>query len=143
MFSKARLHTNVFLCCTRCCGQEIEHLHIYTRECEDVCFDFVDSPQLADIIIVAGPINEKAERKILEMYSAATKNVFIVAAGSCAISGGVYHKSPVGVKKIEDILPVQLFITGCPPKPQDFISAIKAYFQAKNVSKKRRIKDNM
>lgn len=132
---KTRPHINIYSYSTKCCEQEIMNLHIYTREDPDICFDFVEYPQLADVVIISGPVNEKAGKKILEIYDCAPKDVFVIACGACAISGGVYNQS-YNIKKIEDIIPVQLFISGCPPSPSDFICALKTYLKIKCHIKK-------
>ncbi|HNX91300.1 MAG TPA: NADH-quinone oxidoreductase subunit NuoB, partial [Candidatus Omnitrophota bacterium] len=78
---------------------------------------FVASPRHADGIVVTGPITKNMKYALLKTYEAVPDPKIVVAVGSCAISGGVFSGSPEVSEGLDTILPVDLFIPGCPPHP--------------------------
>jgi NADH-quinone oxidoreductase subunit B len=62
---------------------------------------------------------------VLEAYNRCPKDCVVIAAGACAISQGIYYKSYNDLKNAADILPVDIFITGCPPSPEDLLKGLK------------------
>jgi Ni,Fe-hydrogenase III small subunit/ferredoxin len=78
---------------------------------------FVASPRHADGILVTGPISKNMYSALLATFEAIPAPKLVIAAGACAIGGGPYRHSPEVTNGITDILPVDLFIPGCPPHP--------------------------
>jgi len=78
---------------------------------------FVASPRHADGIMVTGPVTENMKAALLDTYAAVPEPKLVIASGACAISGGPYCNSPVVHDGIGDLLPVDLYIPGCPPHP--------------------------
>jgi len=78
---------------------------------------FVASPRHADGILVTGPVTRNMHSALLATYEAVPEPKLVIAAGACAISGGPYMNSPEVHNGVEDILPVDLYIPGCPPHP--------------------------
>jgi len=78
---------------------------------------FVASPRHADGILVTGPVTENMKSALLDTYAAVPEPKLVIASGACAIAGGPYCHSPEQNGGIGDLLPVDLYIPGCPPHP--------------------------
>ena len=78
---------------------------------------FVASPRHADGILVTGPVTRNMHAALLATYEAVPEPKLVIAAGACAINGGPFLDSPEACTGLESILPVDLYIPGCPPHP--------------------------
>ncbi|MBF0503823.1 MAG: NADH-quinone oxidoreductase subunit NuoB [Candidatus Omnitrophica bacterium] len=78
---------------------------------------FVASPRHADGIVVTGPITKNMREALLKTYEALPSPKIVIALGGCAISGGIFRDGPQVSLGLDTILPVDLFIPGCPPHP--------------------------
>jgi Ni,Fe-hydrogenase III small subunit/formate hydrogenlyase subunit 6/NADH:ubiquinone oxidoreductase subunit I len=78
---------------------------------------FVASPRHADGILVTGPVTENMKSALLDTYAAIPEPKLVIASGACAIGGGPFRGSPEQNDGIGDLLPVDLYIPGCPPHP--------------------------
>lgn len=84
----------------------------------------VGSPRHADALFVAGYQTFKSLRFLQRIYQQMPDPKFVVALGSCPFSGGMYWDSYNTVKHLEDYLPVDLHIPGCPPRPEAIFHAV-------------------
>ncbi|MBD1401565.1 4Fe-4S dicluster domain-containing protein [Pelovirga terrestris] len=78
---------------------------------------FVASPRHADGLLVTGPVTENMKSALLDTYAAVPEPKLVIASGACAIGGGPFRGSPEVNNGIGDLLPVDLYIPGCPPHP--------------------------
>jgi Ni,Fe-hydrogenase III small subunit/ferredoxin len=78
---------------------------------------FVASPRHADGILVTGPVTENMKSALLDTYAAIPAPKLVIASGACAIGGGPFRASPEANDGVGDLLPVDLYIPGCPPHP--------------------------
>jgi Ni,Fe-hydrogenase III small subunit len=78
---------------------------------------FVASPRHADGLMVTGPVTENMKSALLDTYAAVPEPKLVIASGACAIGGGPFRNSPEVNNGIGDLLPVDLYIPGCPPHP--------------------------
>jgi Ni,Fe-hydrogenase III small subunit/ferredoxin len=90
---------------------------------------FVASPRHADGIMVTGPVSANMKSALLDTYAAVPDPKVVIASGSCALSGGPFHGSPEIVDWIDTLIPVDLFIPGCPPHPLTVLHALLSYFK--------------
>ena len=91
--------------------------------------DFVASPRHADGIHVTGPITRNMRTALLDTYAAIPAPKVVIASGCCAISGGPFHGSPEIVGDLNTLIPVDLYIPGCPPHPLTTLHALLAFFK--------------
>jgi Ni,Fe-hydrogenase III small subunit/Pyruvate/2-oxoacid:ferredoxin oxidoreductase delta subunit len=91
--------------------------------------DFVASPRHADGIHVTGPITRNMKAALLATYEAVPEPKVVIASGGCAIAGGPFYGSSEIVGDLNSILPVDLYIPGCPPHPLTTLHALLAFFK--------------
>ena len=104
---------------TSCCG--IEFMSVGAARFDFARFGFEvtrNSPRQADCIVVAGTIVNKMAPILKRLYDQMAEPKYVIAMGSCAISGGPFCKSYHVVNGIDKIIPVDVFVPGCPPKPE-------------------------
>lgn len=91
--------------------------------------NFVASPRHADAIVVTGPISRNMKTALLQTYDAVPAPKVVIAVGSCTISGGPFRGSPEITEGLDTLLPVDLFIPGCPPHPLTNLHAFLSFFK--------------
>ncbi len=91
--------------------------------------NFVASPRHADGIVVTGPISKNMKAALLSTYEAMPAPKVVIAVGNCAISGGIFRGSPEIADGLESLLPVDLFIPGCPSHPMTNLHALLNFFK--------------
>ncbi|MDR3618599.1 MAG: NADH-quinone oxidoreductase subunit NuoB [Paludisphaera borealis] len=85
---------------------------------------FVASPRHADGIVITGPVTENMRTALLDTYAAVPAPKLVIAVGACAISGGPYVDNPEVHNGCGSIVPVDLFIPGCPPHPLTILDGL-------------------
>ena len=84
----------------------------------------VASPRHADGIIVTGPVTRNMKEALVKTYEAVPEPKIVIALGTCAISGGIFADSPQASRGLETIVPVDLYIPGCPPHPLTILDGL-------------------
>jgi NADH-quinone oxidoreductase B subunit len=82
------------------------------------------SPRQADILLVTGPVTRQARERLLRIYEQMPEPKFVVAIGSCALSGGVFQGCYNVMNGVDQVIPVNAFIPGCPPRPEAIIDGV-------------------
>jgi NADH-quinone oxidoreductase B subunit len=111
-----------------CNGCDIEILATLTPryDLERFGVKLQGSPRHADVLVCTGPVSRQARDSLLRTYEQMPEPKFVVAVGSCGTSGGVFHGCYNVIQSIDEVLPVNAYIPGCPPRPEAIIYGIVA-----------------
>jgi len=83
------------------------------------------SPRQADLLITAGTINMKMAPQLVRLYEQMPEPKYVIAMGACTITGGMFSAdSPTAVRGVDKLIPVDVYLPGCPPRPEAIIDAI-------------------
>ena len=107
---------------TSCCGIEFMAVGCARYDFSRFGFEVTrNSPRQADLIMCAGTITSKMAPALKRLYDEMAEPKYVIAVGGCAISGGPFKGSYHVVKGIDEIVPVDVYIPGCPPRPEDIL----------------------
>ncbi len=106
------------------CEMDLNVLNTPVFDLSRFGIQFVASPRHADGIVVTGPITRNMREALLKTYEAIPEPKIVIAVGGCAISGGIFSDSPQASKGLNTIIPVDLFIPGCPPHPLTILDGL-------------------
>lgn len=106
------------------CDNEINALNSPFNDLERFGVQFVASPRHADMLLVTGPASRNMELALIKTYNATPDPKLVVAVGACACGGGIFKDSYATRNGIDGIVPVDVYVPGCPPRPQALIYGI-------------------
>lgn len=99
-------------------------------------------PRHTDVMIVAGTITEKMKPAVMRLYEQMPEPKWVIAMGNCTISGGIFHyDSYTVVRGIDTFLPVDVYIAGCPPRPeslQDGVLQLRELVKTESIAPGKR-----
>lgn len=99
------------------CELEIHALNNAYYDLERFGIRFVASPRHADVLLVTGPVTRNMREALERTWHATPNPKWVVAAGDCAACGGVFSGSYACIGAVQEVIPVDLVIAGCPPPP--------------------------
>ena len=108
------------------CELEIHALNNAVYDVERFGIKFAASPRHADVLLVTGPVSHNMKVALERTYAATPDPKWVVAVGDCACGCGVFADSYATVGAVEKVLPVDLHIKGCPPRPIDLLKGLIA-----------------
>lgn len=104
---------------TSCCGIEFMSVGAASNDMARFGFEVTRaSPRQADFIMVAGTIVHKMAPVLKRLYDQMASPKYVIAVGGCAISGGPFKNSYHVVKGVNEVIPVDVYVPGCPPRPE-------------------------
>jgi NADH-quinone oxidoreductase B subunit len=111
-----------------CNGCDIEILATLTPrfDLERFGVKLQGSPRHADVLIATGPVSLQARDRLIRVYEQMPDPKFVVAVGSCGLSGGAFQGCYNVVGSIGDVIPVHAMVPGCPPRPEAIIYGVVA-----------------
>lgn len=115
-----------------CNGCDIEILATLTPryDVERLGIKLQGSPRHADVLICTGPVSLQAKDRLLRIYEQMPEPKFVIAVGSCGLSGGVFHDCYNISDGINEVLPVDVFVPGCPPRPEGIIYGVAVLLES-------------
>jgi len=106
------------------CEIEISALVGPIYDCERFGLHFVASPRHADLLLVTGPVTRNMEVPLRKTWEATPDPKIVVAVGDCALTCGVFQGSYAIVGSVDSVIPVDVFVPGCPPEPVEILRGI-------------------
>jgi len=109
-----------------CNGCDIEVLAAITPLYDPERFGVRLAPSVrhGDILVVTGGVTKKAAERLRRLYNQMPSPKFVIAVGACAIDGGVFKGSYSVVGGVDKVVPVDMYVPGCPPRPEAILDAI-------------------
>jgi len=120
------------------CELEISGLTSPVYDLERFGIHFVASPRHADLLLVTGPVTRNMEVPLRKTYEATPDPKLVVAVGDCARTCGVFRGSYAVAGSVDQIIPVDVFVSGCPPEPTDILRGILAALDRLSARSSRR-----
>lgn len=106
------------------CEVEITALNNPVYDLERLGIHFVASPRHADMLLVTGPVTRNMELALMKSYRAMPDPKVVVAVGACGISGGIFGRNYATLGGVDQVIPVDVFVPGCPPRPEALLQGI-------------------
>ncbi|KAH7024556.1 NADH dehydrogenase iron-sulfur protein 7, partial [Microdochium trichocladiopsis] len=107
-----------------CCGIEMMHVSMPRYDNDRLGIIFRASPRQADVMIVAGTVTNKMAPALRQLYDQMPDPKWVISMGSCANGGGYYHYSYSVVRGVDRVVPVDVYVPGCPPTAEALLQGI-------------------
>lgn len=112
------------LCGLACCAIEMMAAGATRTDLDRIGSVFRASPRQADLMIVSGTVTEKMAPVVKTLYDQMAEPKFVISMGACATNGGPYYQGYNVVDGVDKIIPVDVYVAGCPPRPEALVHAI-------------------
>jgi Ni,Fe-hydrogenase III small subunit len=126
------------------CDVVINALSNPIYDCERFGMHFVASPRHADLLLVTGPVTRNMAVPLVNTYEATPGPKLVIAAGDCAKNCGLFKNSYAIAGSVDEFIPVDAYVTGCPPEPADLLrgilTALKRLPEQKNMTNHSKLK---
>ncbi|RUS32752.1 NADH-ubiquinone oxidoreductase [Jimgerdemannia flammicorona] len=107
-----------------CCGVEMMHMAMPRYDQDRLGLHFRATPRQSDVMIVAGTLTNKMAPALRKLYDQMPEPKWVISMGSCANSGGYYHYSYSVVRGCDRIVPVDIYVPGCPPTAEALLYGV-------------------
>jgi len=120
--------------CSSCNGCDIEVLACLTPVYDIERFGIINvgNPMHADILLVTGTVNHRNKKVLLNLFDQMPHPKVVAAIGSCALSGGIFRQTYNVVGGVDKVIPVDVYVPGCPAKPEAIIDGVVLGLQKLN-----------
>jgi len=115
------------------CELEINALNNAFYDLERYGIKFVASPKHADVLLVTGPVTHNMKMALERAHAVTPDPKWVVAVGDCACSGGIFAGSYACIGAVASVIPVDLHIRGCPPRPVELLRGLLALLATVSV----------
>ncbi len=125
-YARKRSPWIVHMDCAGCNGCDIETFAVLSPRYDIERFGGLEkgNPRQADIQVVAGAISKKIRSRLIRIYEQMPEPKIVMAIGSCAITKGVFHDGYNICGPLDNIIPVDVYVPGCPPKPEAILDGL-------------------
>ncbi|MHB9842051.1 NADH-quinone oxidoreductase subunit B family protein [Paraburkholderia terrae] len=106
------------------CESELQALNNPFYNLHRLGIFFTASPRFADVLLVTGPVTHAMKGPLLEAWQAMPRPKWVIATGTCAVSGGVSGGNYACENGLADVIPVDIYLPGCPPNPAAIMHAL-------------------
>jgi len=112
--------------CGSCNGCDIETLACLTPVYDVERFGIINvgNPRHADVLVVTGTVNPRNAVILKNLYDQMPSPKLVIAVGACGCSGGVFRDSPNVLGGVDKVIPVDVYVPGCPAKPEAIMDAV-------------------
>jgi NADH-quinone oxidoreductase B subunit len=121
-----------------CCALEMASSGASRYDTTRIGMIYRSSPRQCDILMVTGPISRKVKPTVLRLWEQMPEPKWVIAMGECAISGGPYYDSYNVIPGVDQFLPVDIYIPGCPARPE---ALIDGFFKLQELIDENKNKD--
>lgn len=109
--------------CNGCCIEILDVLTPY-YDVERFGIRLVHCPRHADALLVTGPVTRQVKERVLRVYESTPDPKLVIAVGSCSMGGGIWHNTYATHGGLGNVLPVTIYIPGCPPRPEAILYGV-------------------
>ncbi|MBF0520569.1 MAG: NADH-quinone oxidoreductase subunit B family protein [Nitrospirae bacterium] len=110
------------------CELEIHAINNPVYNCERFGIHFTASPRFADVLLVTGPVTANMEIALRRTYDAVPSPKLVIVVGDCGCNGGIFGESYASLGGVDKVIPVDIYIPGCPPTPIDILNGFYKIF---------------
>ncbi len=121
------------------CDIEIVAALMPRYDAERFGIKLVGSPRHADVLLVTGPMTKDMAERAKRIYEQIPDPKYVICIGGCGISGGVFYGSYSTMGGVDKVIPVDVYLPGCPPRPEAIIHAVvKLWEKIENDEKRKK-----
>jgi NADH-quinone oxidoreductase subunit B len=118
------LSLSVFNLGLACCAIEVVAAGMRRTELVEQAARSVGEPVFADVMVVSGTVTDKLAPSVLALYNGFDAPPYVISFGACSNSGGPYWDSYSVTKGVDQLIPVDVYVPGCPPRPEALLHGL-------------------